>query len=303
MKTFVKLIVAFAVIITTAVIVDIIFGSLADNITRSRGLTKQSYVMSTIDNYDLIFVGSSRAHRHYDTPYITDSLGIKAFNAGEDGRGITYQYPILKAYLQKNHPKFVVIDLSTSLDGKWNDRISMLYPLANKYNEIMDVAEMIDPDNKYYLKSNLYRYNSNLITEIRGLRHPFSSSSTLGFDPAPVRKASKGNFVKNKIRSYSNKIDSIEYNLLIELIGLCKNKSVNVVGIFSPIYGSIERPHDIDRIFKANNIPLIDNISYRLPLEPDEYFKDETHLNERGAREYTKYVIRQLSDSLQTVNI
>lgn len=56
-------------------------------------------------------------------------------------------------------------------------------------------------------------------------------------------------------------------------------------------------------IFKANNIPLIDNISYRLPLEPDEYFKDETHLNECGAREYTKYVIRQLSDSLQTVNI
>lgn len=167
----------------------------------------------------------------------------------------------------------------------------------------MDVAEMIDPDNKYYLKSNLYRYNSNLITEIRGLRHPFSPSSTLGFDPAPVRKASKGTFVKNKIRSYSNKIDSIEDNLLIELIGLCKNKSVNVVGIFSPIYGNIDRPHDIDRIFKANNILLIDNISYRLPLEPDEYFKDEIHLNERGAREYTKYVIRQLSDSLQSVNI
>ena len=88
---------------------------------------------------------------------------------------------------------------------------------------------------------------------------------------------------------------------LEDVIHLCKYKNIQLVGIVSPIYGKTDRKHDIDSIFKVNNIPFIDNTSFRLPLEPNEYFKDETHLNSRGAREYTKYVMRQISDSLNLI--
>lgn len=302
MKAIYKIIAAFSVIIITITLTDLAFGKVADYITRNKGLTKQNYLMSCHDKYEIIFVGSSRAHRHYDTPFINDSLGIKTFNAGDDGRGLTYQCPELKAYLNRNTPKLVVLDLSPALDGKWNERISMLYPLANIFNEISDIAEKVEANNKFYLKSSLFRYNSNLITELSGLRHPFSAESTYGYNPVPVRLVPEEIFKQDKPRSYSHQIDSIEYNILIDLIKLCKNKRVNLVGVFSPIYGNIERSHDIDSIFEAYNIPLIDNITFRLPLKPNKYFNDATHLNEIGAREYTKHVIYQISDSLHLLN-
>lgn len=302
MKPIFKILAAFAVVLTTFVLTDLLFGKVADSVTQNKGLTKQNYFMSGRDYYDIIFIGSSRAHRHYDTPFINDSLGLKAFNAGEDGRGLSYQYPVLKSYLFNNNPRLIVLELSPSLDGKWNDRIAMLYPLADKYNDIVSTAERIDPANKYYLKSGLYRYNSNMINEVRGLRHPFTTKS-LGFDPVPVGKASQGMFDAARTRTYLRPIDIVECSILEDMIYLCKDKNIQLVGVISPIYGKVDRKHDIDSIFKANNIPFIDNTSFRLPLAPNEYFKDETHLNIRGAREYTKYVIRQLSDSLRLVNI
>lgn len=301
MKTVFKILGAFAVIILTTVISDVVFGSVADVITQNKGLTKQSYIMAGQENYDVFFVGSSRAHRHYDTPFISDSLGLKSFNAGEDGRGLSYQYPLLSAYLNNRTPRLVVLEVSPEISGKWNERISMLYPLARKYNEITDVAQLIDRYNKYYLMSNLYRYNSNLTSEIRGIRNPFTIEK-LGFDPLPVAKAPKGTFEDNSIRRYQSTIDTIECRILNDLISMCKSKNVTLVGIISPIYGKIERNNTVDSIFMSNGIMLIDNSSYRLPLEPNDYFKDATHLNVRGAREYTKYVMHQLCDSLQLID-
>lgn len=301
MKPIFKILAAFFVIFSTIALADIIFGKIADNITQTKGMTKQHYIMSGSDYYDILFVGSSRAHRHYDTPYITDSLGFKTFNAGEDGRGLTYQYPLLKSYLQHNNPKIVVLEISPAIDGKWNERISMLYPLVKKYDEVISVAEMIDDANKYYLQSNLYRYNSNLISEMRGLRHPFTNN-TLGFDPVLVSKAPAGTFDDNNIRSYLTPVDSVEYQVLSDMIRMCKSKDVDLVGVISPIYGKIDRRHDIDSIFRAYNVHFIDNTSFRLPLEPNNYFKDATHLNILGAREYTKYIMHQLTDSLQVIN-
>lgn len=300
MKPILKVLAAFAVVITTFIFSDIVFGKVADYVTQNKGRTKQNYFMSGRDHYDIIFIGSSRAYRHYDAPFINDSLGFKAFNAGEDGRGLSYQYPELKAYLSHNNPRLIVLELSPSIDGKWNERIAMLYPLADKYSDIVSTAEKIDPANKYYLKSGLYRYNSNMINELRGLRNPFVTKS-FGFDPVPVRKAPQGTFDADRTRTYLRPIDTVECSILEDLIHLCNDKNVRLVGVISPIYGKIDRRLDVDSIFKANNIPFIDNTSFRLPLDPEEYFKDETHLNIRGAREYTKYVMHQISDSLNLI--
>lgn len=303
MKPLLKILAAFIVIIITFFITDVVFGKITDSIIRTKGMTKQMYVMSSDDSYDLIFIGSSRANHHYDTPFINDSIGISSFNAGEDGRGLTYQYPVLKEYLKKNNPKLVVLELASALDGNWNDHISILYPLSNKYNSIIETAAKIDPYNRYYLMSNLYRYNSNLIGEFKSIFRPFKASKTFGFSPISINETSAG-FDQERILSFNSPIDSVEYNILIDLIKMCQKKHVNLVGIMSPIVlKKMERPNVIDSIFKTNGVPLIDNTYFRLDHEPKDYFKDAVHLNEFGAREYTKYVMHQLTDSLKLISV
>ncbi len=254
--------------------------------------------MTATDDSKIVFVGSSRAHRHYDAPFVTDSLGIPAINLGEDGRGISYQYPLLAGYLNNNNPDIIVLEISPAIDGKWNERISMLYPLANNCAEIPRTASLIDPNNQYYLLSSLYRYNSNLLNEFRNYWHPFDATKSRGFDPVAVKKAPKGTFAPTT-RTYLDSTDPTELQILENLIELCQSKHIKLVGVISPIYADVRRRHDIDSVFASHYVPLIDNINYRQNLAPEEYFKDQTHLNIRGAREYTKYVMRQLTDSIK----
>lgn len=301
MKSALKILSAFAVILVTLVLSDYAFGKLTDITLGGKIKSKQEYMITQKDDSEIVFIGSSRAHRHYDAPYITDSLGIKAFNAGEDGRGLTFQLPLLTKYLQRNHPKVVVLEMSASIDGKWNDRIGMLYPLANKCTQVIDVSTRIDGFNQYYLKSNLYRYNSNLVNELRNSRHPFKLLPNRGFDPVSIQKAPEGTFAEST-RHYLEPTDSIERAILIDIINLCKERDVALVGIMSPIYANIERRYEIDSIFAQYKVPLIDNMGYRLPLSPNEYFKDQTHLNVYGARAYTKHIMQQLRDSLMIFN-
>lgn len=189
MKTIIKILSAFAVVSATFIIIDIAFGKVLDYVTRNKGLTKQNYVMSGRDKYDLLFIGSSRSNHHYDTSYITDSLKLKSFNAGEDGRGLTYQYPELYAYLTCHTPDVIVLDVLPNLDGEWKNRIAMLYPLANKYDIIIKTAEKVDLKNKYLLLSNLYRYNSNIPSELYGVRYPFKATENYGYVPISIKKS------------------------------------------------------------------------------------------------------------------
>lgn len=302
MKTSLKIISAFAVIIGTLVISDYIFGKTLYLILGGKIKSKQEYLLTQTDDSEIIFFGSSRAHRHYDTPYITDSLGIKAFNAGEDGRGLTFQLPLMKHYLENNHPSIIVLELPTSLDGKWNNRISMLYPLSNTCPDITEVAEEIDPYNRYYLKSSLFRYNSNIVNEFRNHLHPFKMLPNRGFDPISNILTPDGIFA-NAVYDHSDSSDTIELNILTEIINLSLNNQIPLVGIISPIYGEVKRRHDIDSIFARYNIPFLDNTDFRLQEKPNTYFKDPSHLNRYGARQYTMYVMQQLTDSLKILKL
>lgn len=299
MKALIKIIAAFIVIFATFIIIDAVFGRWAERLL-IKGHTKQEYVMSTMDNHDIVFFGSSRANHHYDTPYITDSLGLNAFNAGEDGRGMTYQVPLISAYLEKNSPRLVVIEVFGNLDGTWNDRISLLYPLANKYPGIVREAEMIDPNNTFYLKSSLFRHNSNLIPEIKALRNPFRMEASRGYSPlAAAEKAPPLLEIKDERILPS---DSIEIQALKNILNECKEKNIPVVGVISPLYTSDKMFQLTDSIFTSYGYPFLDNSGYRLPASPEKYFNDAAHMNEVGAREYTKYFMSQITDSLNLLS-
>ena len=47
-----------------------------------------------LDNqYDVLIMGSSRAHHHYVPEIISDSLGLSCYNTGKDGNGIILVKP------------------------------------------------------------------------------------------------------------------------------------------------------------------------------------------------------------------
>ena len=297
MKQLFKIISALIIIFAVFVSFDYLFGISVSHLFK--GKSKQEYIMNEkIDNQIVIF-GSSRANHHYDTPYLSDSIGIKSFNAGEDGRGLTYQLPLIKNYLEKNTPKIIVLEVFGTLSGDWNDRLSLLYPYVDDYPYIIEVASKMDSNNKYYLKSKLFQNNSNLIPRIKNYIRPFQSSASNGFDPLPIEP--RNSFLTIKEDSDPVKENIIEKEVLKEILSICKDKNITVVGVISPFYNSGNRQITSDSLFREYGYHFIDNSRFRLNTSPENYFKDESHMNEYGAREYTKYFYRQLNDSLKLI--
>lgn len=297
MKQLAKILIALLIIIITFIVLDVIFGQIASK-ELITGKSKQEYFFNVPDTSRIAFFGSSRAKHHYDTPFITDSLGISAINAGEDGRGLSYHLPIIKKYLSRNSPTLIVLDVLPTMDGNWNDRITLLYPYISSNPEILEAALLVDSNNKFYLKSNFYRHNGNLISEVKSKRNPYDPGS-LGFDPIPP--IISDSIIPEKNDSVNFSADQIEEKVLREILDLCKEKNINIIGIISPTYGTGFKKSQPEEIFREYGFHFIDNRNFRLALAPEKYFLDGSHLNKYGAQEYTKFIMHQICDSLNLI--
>lgn len=293
MKELAKIIIALLIILISFISFDFIFGKFASKIL-IKGKSKQEYILNERNDADIVFFGSSRANHHYDSQYICDSLGIKALNAGEDGRGLTYQLPLIKNYLERNIPDLIVLEVFPSLEGSWNDRISLLYPYVDDNPNILETAKLIDPNNGIYLRSKLFQHNSNIVSEMKNLINPFNPQKTYGFEP--LQPANRG--IRFSLDTIQKNIDRIELDALREILQTAKNHNVEIIGVISPLYINQRPIIQSDSLFNLFGFHFIDNTMLRFKGAPETYFNDNSHLNSIGAREYTKYFMYQVKDSL-----
>ena len=90
-----------------------------------QGLFKKFSVMFLEkNNYDNLFIGSSRAECHFN-PLIFDSInGFNSYNIGVSGSNNAFTYAILKAYLHKSYPpKQIIFNLDFHFSHESSDTI------------------------------------------------------------------------------------------------------------------------------------------------------------------------------------
>ena len=97
-KYIVRIILFFAIV----VLVDFVVGWAGDYLqTHAKGGdTKAINDLVKKDQHDILILGSSRAHHHYDTPFLSDTLNLDVYNAGYDGNGVILAYGILQMILE-----------------------------------------------------------------------------------------------------------------------------------------------------------------------------------------------------------
>lgn len=292
MRQLLRIIVAIFIILATVTCSDVIFGRIIDRLYVDSDCTKFGYAINSSENPELIFVGSSRAQHHYDTPFINDSLHITALNLGEAGRGLTYSYAIIASYLQRHHPKVVILELlPDDLSGELNDRIKPLFPFVDSINSISETANMADSKNFLLLNSHFLRYNSEIINVVKAIRHPYNNNN-YGF--IPLTKTQHTALKKNP-RVVNEKIDSVALKSLSNIVKICKQNNVKLTVAFSPEYFAPYPPPRIFHIVNQLGIHIIDYRNYA-PDKTDEAFYDNYHLTGYGAREYTRYFIESNRD-------
>lgn len=281
-------------------VVDLVIGAAGDYMqTHSKGGdSKRTNDLVMIDNHDVIIMGSSRAHHHYDTPYLSDTLGLNVYNAGYDGNGVILAYGILELITERYQPKLVLFDVEPLFDiytyKADNNNIRYIAGLKPYYRNkaIEAIIRNVSIEEWYKVQSGLVRYNSSLISlllENNDKHRP----EVNGY--APLTGIYSGKAVSV---NYSKEIiDTLKLTYIERLIKLTQSKGITIAFVASPRYGAISSDcfNPIKKICKRNNIIFIDYFADNTFAHNREFFKEPVHMNAIGAREYSRLLVNTIN--------
>lgn len=263
---------------------------------------KTPFTVEKVDA-DVVVIGSSKASHHYVPQMLEDSLGMTAYNCGQDGCFFLYQNCIINMILDRYTPKVILWDIQPgSFVGEEHSNeyqniryLSPYYP-ANTWAESYINSE--SPKMRYRMLSRMFAYNSKLLNYIFPLVS-HSSETEKGYIPLAVSENKYPDFKKEKNEIHS--LNESFFNILDNTIRRCSEKGVELRLYISPEYSgkatiTISAAEEIGKLAIRNNIYFYNALSEQRFLKDATYFKDASHMNAKGARLFTNMVIEGFNE-------
>ncbi len=270
--------------------------------TNAKTEVKIEYLVKE-SNEDIVLMGTSRCAYHYIPSIIIDSLHASVYNGGISASDNIFSHYILFHLLLSHHtPKVICLELMENDMVKSEqpfNTISFFAPYFG-YDEQADSVYMEAGTYWKYKFSHLYRFNSKCTEAIGGLfvNHKY------GEDHGYFRLLEKqGNPDKLQVDKRHTDIDSLKLEYVRRFANECKNRGIKLIFMISPKY-SVIGPHHYDalkEIAKEKQIPFLDYHSKGLFLNNPEYFMDNEHLWEEGAKIYTSIFSHDLKEILSSI--
>ena len=261
-------------------------------------LGHQNYIVN-LSMDDILVFGSSRAIHHYDAALMQDSLGLSCYNCGQDGEGIILFHGWWEMIRRRHHPRLVIYEVTPAYDVLQGDNAKHLGWLKCIFGEeaIRREFDEIDPREKYKMRSLLYRYNSRFHQVLLDYMHPVHNMNR-GFLPVQCELDTlriKDEKQLDKGASPDEiQPDSLKLRYFEEMI--LDADDTRFVFVYSPTwYGRHDRGTDpIMALARRNGFLFIDFTDSTKYVHRNEFFYDGSHLNARGAEEFTRDLIREL---------
>ncbi len=294
MKQFLIRILAFFFIFF---IIDILLGLAFDLMTKGAvgGNNGRINYICNQTTEDLLIFGSSRASHHYNPKIFMDSLGVTCYNCGEDGNGIILNFGRYQMIQQRYLPKMIIYDVAVGFDLGINDNHKYIGKLKPYYerDHIKEIFLTVDKTEQWKMMSQLYRYNSIFLTIMADRFHPIQSMGFQGYRPL------EGKMDKMKISKVKNERDKYQFDTLkMDFLNkfIDKTENIKVVFVESPLWYGMDTMQlsPIRDICTRRNIPFVDFSNNPKYVGNNEFFKDGSHLNARGADEFTKDLIIEI---------
>ncbi len=250
----------------------------------------------------LIF-GSSRANHHYYPNLFEEKLHKTFYNAGRDASSIFYDYAVFKSAMKRYHPQMVILDFQREeflkLDASY-DKLSILLPYYHAHPEIRPIVDLKGPYESLKLLSEIYPYNSSVLTIAAG-NSEFNKTrkdDMEGYVPLYKKWPEP---LKDNIPKKGNALDNNKVNAFISFIDDCKKANVKIVVVCSPYYVSYKKTDPSlekgKQIARSKSIQFYDFSNSPFFLKHPDLFDDTFHLNNKGAKIFTNYLLGDLEKS------
>ncbi len=262
-----------------------------------------------------LFVGASKV-MHGINPEIIDSKDnkIKSINCGYNGFSYVDQYIIINHLINNNYVKniFIEVDPITFLSfnfSKYNCYVNSYLPFLKE----TDLQTILEQKRIFYywnyvpfyryldFKSEIDSYLSSIVIDYKsnnGYLKEKENTYHSGHILYEMEKMVKdGELLKEK-GIYRTKISQKQLFFLNKIVDICiKNHATlffismpvhpNFNKISSKINGYNESKEISKQIAIKHKLPIIDN---SFLYNDSDYFMDDLHLNENGAKKYSQYL-------------
>lgn len=297
MKKFVLHILLFFAVVAC---LDYGWGKVMDymSINANSGDAKALHVLCMDSEYDVLIMGSSRAHHHYDDKLLSDSLGLSVYNTGVDGNGVILMYGLWKLISQRYVPKLIIYDVEPAFDlmvytDDDNNRryLSKLKPYFHE-SCIDSIFRRVSTMEELKNYSGFFRYNTDFFNVIKGyISH--TKTPQYGYLPI-VGKMKDGN---RTVKTDNINIDSTKISFLRDLAKEVREKGGQIVFVASPKYrvASSKAYEAVEIIAEEIGVPFWDYYTEE-SFQNYEYFKEPMHLNDEGAKVFTLQIAKKIKD-------
>lgn len=293
-----KFLIKITILFMIIAICDFLFGKGMDYVVNHievGGQGRDNYICNTAEE-DILIFGSSRAVHHYNSQMLEDSLGLTCYNCGDDGNGIILSYGRLLMAKERHQPKIIIQDVALGFDLYKDDNNKYLGWLKARYDRegIAEIFDMINSEERYKMLSQMYRYNSKYLQNIFVYATGISFNTGIkGFRPIVGEMDTMKIRKTSEVKKYD--IDTVKLDFIKKFIATADDSQLYFV--ISPIWYGMDTDltTPIREICQQENIPFIDFSNNPKYVYNNLYFKDGTHLNARGADEFTKDLIQILN--------
>lgn len=286
------------------VISDFVIGYFSNFLMKNAkgGSTAEDYYIANECIEDIIIFGSSRARHHYDVRVIEDSLGLSCYNMALDGNGVILAYARYKMLLERYEPKLIIYDVMPYFDYEKGEEYIKYFTHLKQYHQNMVVSDLadkfLDLKENIKMKSAMYRNNSSLVNLLVDniIERDFNSGYIPGYG---VMDESEINCELKMIE-----IDSLKLCLFEDFIADVKNRDIPIVVMVSPMYKGVDySDYSIaKRICEKYKVPYINYLNKENIINNNEYFENRMHMNDMGAKIYTKDIVPILRENLNLDN-
>jgi hypothetical protein len=314
-----KLCVSACIIIVSLVAIDITWGVIADKLTMSLAddgadeLAKEKRML-TNPKEDVLIVGASSADRHFVPSILHDSISsyldknTSVYNGGLPGKYLDCNTLLIESLIPKSKGKLIIWDVNNHM-FYYNGFATAQYfaPFYHKNTIAKQYIDSVGDLTSLKMMSSLYRYNisESFFKLFLGLLRKDNTDG--GYEPLytvmKIRPEQKEEKVTN---TEIPKINNYLYTNFVRVVDLCKSNNVNFVIVSSPRYGNDQNTYPekqdlLGKLCKEKNIPYIDMLDEEYFEKRPELFYDQSHLNDSGARIFTKMFFEKLKPYLDSM--
>ena len=195
-----------------------------------------------------------------------------------------------------SNPKLIIYDITPDFDlllGEDNHRYLTWLKPHYDCKGVPELFHSIDKTEKFKMMSKMYRYNSHFIEVAVDFFHPIINVDDNGF--IPIAEELDKSKIKRENDSTDKKyeFDSIKIDYLRKFTEEVGSRLVFVV---SPIWYGMDTAQlqPLIDLCKSQEIRLLNYANDPKYVHNDIYFTDGSHLNARGADEFTRDLVKNL---------